>query len=39
MNRYTWYQTHQWKSPTRATPKIYAPADVPGANIPSADTN
>ena len=37
MNRYTWYQTHQWKTPYPGDSKIYLPADVPGANIPGVD--
>ncbi|MBA8794770.1 YVTN family beta-propeller protein [Friedmanniella endophytica] len=36
-NRYTWYQTHQWKKPYPGDSKIYAPDDVPGANIPGVD--
>jgi hypothetical protein len=39
MNRYIWYQTHQWKLPYPGDAKIYAPAQVPGADIPSPDTN
>jgi YVTN family beta-propeller protein len=39
MNRYTWYQTHGWKVPYPGDSKIYAPAQVPGASIPSSDTN
>jgi hypothetical protein len=39
MNRYTWYQTHGWKLPYPGDPEIYAPAQVPGAYIPSPDTN
>jgi len=37
MNRYTWYQTHGWKTPYPADTKIFAPADVPGAAIPGVD--
>jgi len=37
MNRYTWYQTHQWKTPYPGDPTILAPADVPGAAIPGVD--
>ncbi len=37
MNRYTWYQAHHWKKPYPGDPKIYAPADVPGAAIPGVD--
>ena len=39
MNRYTWYVTHDWKVPYPGDSQIYAPADVPGAYIPSPDTN
>ena len=39
MNRYTWYQTHDWKVPYPGDSKIYAPSQVPGAYIPSPDTN
>ncbi|GAA3551821.1 alkaline phosphatase family protein [Microlunatus spumicola] len=37
LNRYTWYQTHGWKKPYPGDTKIYAPDDVPGANIPGVD--
>jgi YVTN family beta-propeller protein len=39
MNRYTWYVTHDWKVPYPGDSVIYAPAQVPGAYIPSPDTN
>ncbi len=39
MNRYTWYVTHDWKVPYPGDSVIYAPAQVPGASIPSPDTN
>jgi hypothetical protein len=39
MNRYTWYQTHQWKEPYPGDPRIYDPAQVPGGVIPNADAN
>jgi YVTN family beta-propeller protein len=39
MNRYTWYQAHQWTVPYAGDSKIYAPPQVPGAYIPSPDTN
>lgn len=38
MNRYTWYQTHEWKVPYPGDTKVYAPAQVPGGAIPSSDT-
>jgi len=37
MNRYTWYQAHDWKVPYPGDPKIYAPSQVPGAYLPSTD--
>ena len=39
MNRYTWYQDHDWKVPYPGDTKVYAPAQVPGAYIPSSDPN
>jgi YVTN family beta-propeller protein len=39
MNRYTWYQAHQWKVPYPGDSKIYAPSQVPGAYIPSPDSH
>jgi hypothetical protein len=39
MNRYTWYQAHQWKVPYPGDSEIFAPSEVPGAYIPSPDTN
>ena len=39
MNRYTWYETHDWLLPYPGDSKIYAPDDVPGAFIPNADTD
>ncbi|HEX5192286.1 MAG TPA: bifunctional YncE family protein/alkaline phosphatase family protein [Solirubrobacteraceae bacterium] len=39
MNRYTWYQAHGWKVPYPGDSRIYAPAKVPGAYIPSSDQN
>jgi YVTN family beta-propeller protein len=39
MNRYTWYQAHAWKVPYPGDSTIYAPAKVPGAYIPSSETN
>jgi YVTN family beta-propeller protein len=38
MNRYTWYQTHEWKVPYPGDSRIYAPSQVPGGSIPSSDT-
>jgi hypothetical protein len=39
MNRYTWYQTHEWKVPYPGDSKIYAPSQVPAGSIRSSDTN
>jgi YVTN family beta-propeller protein len=39
MNHYTWYQTHNWTTPYPGEDKILAPKDVPGAYIPSAETD
>jgi hypothetical protein len=39
MNRYTWYQTHDWKVPYPGDPKIYAPSQVPGRYLPPAEND
>ncbi|MGW1618255.1 alkaline phosphatase family protein [Streptomyces sp. NPDC002172] len=39
MNRYTWYQTHNWTKPYPGDKKIYSPNDVPGAYLPSAEND
>jgi len=39
MNRYTWYQAHEWTKPYPGDSKIFAPTKVPGAYIPSSETN
>ena len=39
MNRYTWYQTHDFSKPYPGDKKVYAPNDVPGAYIPSSDSD
>ncbi|MFI2200272.1 alkaline phosphatase family protein [Streptomyces sp. NPDC020192] len=39
MNHLTWYETHNWTKPYPGENKIYAPADVPGAYIPSAEND
>ncbi|GAA1113851.1 MULTISPECIES: bifunctional YncE family protein/alkaline phosphatase family protein [Streptomyces violaceusniger group] len=39
MNHLTWYQTHNWAKPYPGEKKIYAPRDVPGAYIPSAEND
>jgi hypothetical protein len=38
MNRYSWYQAHDWTVPYPGDTKIYTPSQVPGAYIPSADS-
>ena len=37
MNRFTWYQAHNWASPYPGDPKIYTPSQVPGGYVPSSD--
>ncbi|WP_329553435.1 alkaline phosphatase family protein [Streptomyces sp. NBC_00696] len=39
MNRYTWYQTHNWTEPYPGDKKVYAPNDVPGAYLPSSESD
>ncbi|MFF9603751.1 alkaline phosphatase family protein [Streptomyces sp. NPDC014684] len=39
MNHFTWYETHNWKKPYPGESKIFAPDDVPGAYIPSAQSD
>ncbi|MEU0256717.1 bifunctional YncE family protein/alkaline phosphatase family protein [Streptomyces sp. NPDC006184] len=39
MNHLTWYQTHNWTRPYPGEKKIHAPNDVPGAYIPSPDSD
>ncbi|MGW2517051.1 bifunctional YncE family protein/alkaline phosphatase family protein [Streptomyces sp. NPDC001617] len=39
MNRYTWYQTHNFTKPYPGDKKVYAPGDVPGAYLPSPDSD
>jgi hypothetical protein len=39
MDHFTWYQTHNWKTPYPGENKIYTPNDVPGAYIPSAEND
>ncbi|MFI6931825.1 alkaline phosphatase family protein [Streptomyces sp. NPDC050287] len=39
MNHFTWYQTHGWKKPYPGESKIFAPKDVPGAYIPSSESD
>ncbi|MFE1839363.1 bifunctional YncE family protein/alkaline phosphatase family protein [Streptomyces sviceus] len=39
MNRYTWYQTHDWTKPYPGDKKVYTPNAVPGAYLPSAESD
>ncbi len=39
MNHFTWYQTHDWATPYPGEHQIYAPDKVPGAYLPSSDTD
>ncbi|MFF1302255.1 bifunctional YncE family protein/alkaline phosphatase family protein, partial [Streptomyces sp. NPDC058307] len=39
MNRYTWYQTHDWTKPYPGDKKVYVPNDVPGAYLPSPESD
>jgi hypothetical protein len=39
MNRFTWYQAHQWKTPYPGDTKIFLPSQVPGGMLPSPDNS
>jgi YVTN family beta-propeller protein len=39
LNHFDWYQAHDWATPYPGESKIFAPADVPGAVIPSAEND
>ncbi|RVU23768.1 phosphoesterase [Streptomyces antnestii] len=39
MNHFTWYETHNWTKPYPGEDKIFAPKDVPGAYIPSPESD
>jgi YVTN family beta-propeller protein len=39
MNRWTWYHTHNFRVPYPGDDQVYAPSEVPGGTIPSADTD
>ncbi|MCW2645552.1 MAG: phosphoesterase [Pseudonocardiales bacterium] len=39
MNRFTWYQTHNWSTPYPGDSKILTPDQVPGAYFGSTETN
>ncbi|WP_404868220.1 alkaline phosphatase family protein [Kitasatospora griseola] len=37
MNHLTWYEAHDWNTPYPGEQELLAPADVPGATLPSAE--
>ncbi|MBE1498214.1 YVTN family beta-propeller protein [Amycolatopsis lexingtonensis] len=39
MNHFTWYQTHGWAQPYPGEPQVFAPDQVPGAYLPSAESD
>ncbi|WP_206791273.1 alkaline phosphatase family protein [Amycolatopsis sp. MtRt-6] len=39
MNHFTWYQTHGWQLPYPGERQVYAPEQVPGAFLPSAESD
>jgi YVTN family beta-propeller protein len=39
MNHFTWYETHEWTKAYPGEDKIFAPEDVPGAYIPSSESD
>lgn len=39
MNRFTWYQTHNWSKPYPGDPRILRPDQVPGAYFGSTEAN
>ena len=39
MNRWTWYRTHDWKTPYPGDTKLYAPSAVPGHYLPSPEVD
>ncbi|MFD2470180.1 bifunctional YncE family protein/alkaline phosphatase family protein [Amycolatopsis silviterrae] len=39
MDHFTWYQVHGWTQPYPGEDKVFAPDQVPGAFIPSADSD
>jgi YVTN family beta-propeller protein len=39
MNHFTWYQTHGWQSPYPGERQVFAPDQVPGAYLPSAESD
>ncbi|MGN6162170.1 MAG: bifunctional YncE family protein/alkaline phosphatase family protein [Marmoricola sp.] len=39
LNRYDWYMSHRFVTPYPGDKKVYLPSQVPGGNVPSADTD
>ncbi|WP_318306597.1 bifunctional YncE family protein/alkaline phosphatase family protein [Amycolatopsis solani] len=39
MNHFTWYQTHGWRQPYPGEAEVVAPDRVPGAYLPSAESD
>ncbi|SEL18737.1 bifunctional YncE family protein/alkaline phosphatase family protein [Streptacidiphilus jiangxiensis] len=39
MNHLVWYETHNWATPYPGETKIYSPSQVPGAYLPSSETD
>ena len=39
MNRYTWYQAHNWKKPYPGDSTVHRPNQVPGGFIPAPETD
>jgi YVTN family beta-propeller protein len=39
MNHFTWYDTHGWTTPYPGESRIYAPGQVPGAYLPSSESD
>jgi YVTN family beta-propeller protein len=39
MNHFTWYQTHGWQQPYPGENQVFAPDQVPGAYLPSAESD
>jgi YVTN family beta-propeller protein len=39
MNHFTWYQTHGWQLPYPGENQVFAPGEVPGAYLPSAESD
>jgi len=38
MNRYTWYETHNFSTPYPGDTRVYLPSEVPGGYVPNADS-